>query len=178
MSTSSLCFVKRVVVLFDLHTQCLTAYSCDNHGAHVLDLGMSFCPSHSGNHSEWKWNYMRRGWKISGICWAACTALWQFSKVTKNELTIWLHCEWSPGNQLTRRFTGACTVPSPYKLSAARPRFDQMCAKKTFILQIRIIHPTAVLRSESCWPIFALKWPSNSMLDLQRKKNHTRVLFK
>ena len=60
MSTSSLCFVKRVVVLVDLHTQCLTAYSCDNHGAHVLDLGMSFCPSHSGNHSEWKWKYMKR----------------------------------------------------------------------------------------------------------------------
>ena len=53
-------FYKREVVLFDLHTQCLTAYSCDNHGAHVLDLGMSFCPSHSGNHSEWKLKYMKR----------------------------------------------------------------------------------------------------------------------
>ena len=50
----SLCFVKRVVVLVDLHTQCLTDNSCDNHGAHVLDLGKSFRPSHFGNHSEWK----------------------------------------------------------------------------------------------------------------------------
>ena len=60
----SLCFVKRVEVLVDLHTQCLTDNSCDNHGAHVLDLGKSFCPSHSGNHSEGKWKYMQRAEKF------------------------------------------------------------------------------------------------------------------
>ena len=138
MSTSSLCFVKRVVVLVDRHTQCLTAYSCDNHGAHVLDLGKSFCTSHSGNSQWMEMEIHEESWKIPGTCWAACAALWQFSKVTKNELTIWLHCEWSPGNQLTRRFTGACTAQSPYKPSAARPRFDQMRTKKTSILQIMI----------------------------------------
>ena len=60
----SLCFVEREVVLVDLHTQCLTAYICDNHGAHLLDLGKSFCPSHSGNHSEWKRKYMKRAEKF------------------------------------------------------------------------------------------------------------------
>ena len=109
-------------------------------------------------------------WKIPGTCWAACAALWQFSKVTKNELTIWLHCEWSPGNQSTRRFTGACTAQSPYKPSAARPRFDQMC-DENFDFANQDINLTVVM-SESCCLSFALKWLFNSMLDLQREKSY------
>ena len=46
------------------------------------------------------------------------------------------------------------------------------CAKENIYFANQDIHPTAVMRSENCCLIFALKWLFNSMLDLQREKSY------
>ena len=151
--------------------QCLTAYSCDNHGAHLLDLGKSFRPSHSGNRSEWKWKYMKRAEKfqvLAGLLARLCGNFrrsqkmsWQYDR-TVNEVqeTSWLVV------LLVLALLKAPT--SPVQLVQGLIK----CVQKHIYFANQDIHPTAVMRSENCCIIFALKWLFNSMLDLQREKSY------